>query len=79
MTTETKTDNRLELSPSVRNAVILIVAARTRTFGGGGVSEGNPIAAALADRPPMFAAGVDVGEVVDLVVGALNRLATSER
>jgi hypothetical protein len=43
------------------------ITARFRCFGGGR-TEGNPIAAALADKPPMFVAGVDVAEVVSFVL-----------
>ena len=51
--------------------IVDYVAARTRTFGGGKNGNGfNPITAALSDRDPMFAAGVDVGEVVELVTEA---------
>jgi len=46
------------------------VGKRFRTFGGGRGSEANPLAEALKDQAPMFAAGVDVGEVVNFVVAA---------
>ena len=38
------------------------------SFGGGFSTEGNPIAAALKDAPPMFAAGVDISAVVRLTL-----------
>lgn len=49
------------------------VAAKFRCFGRGSspVVEGNPIAAALADHDPQFAAGVDVREVVEFVISRL--------
>ncbi len=55
---------------TLRQYLVGFVASRTRTFGGMGGSDKdpNPIAESLKDMPPMFAAGVDVGEVVDLVL-----------
>lgn len=49
------------------------VAANFRTFGGGQVTESNPISLALKDSPPQFAAGVDVEEVVRFVVSKAKR------
>lgn len=46
------------------------VARRFRTFGGGKVTPGNPLSAALKDAAPQFAAGVDVREVVCFVLDA---------
>lgn len=43
-----------------------------RSFGGGQVSPNNPISFALADKPPTFAAGVDIREVVEFIVSKLN-------
>ena len=43
-----------------------------RTFGGGRGSEFNPIAEALKDKPPSFAAGVDVRDVVEFVMNAID-------
>lgn len=60
------------LKDPVRKFVIDFVAAKTRTFGGGSKSQFNPLVNALTERDPMFAAGVDVGEVVDLVFDALG-------
>lgn len=42
-----------------------------RCFGDGRGHGGNPIAAALADFPPQFAAGVDVTQVVSFVLSEL--------
>ena len=40
-----------------------------RSFGGGqGSTWGNPIAEALRDAAPQFAAGVDIGDVVGFVL-----------
>lgn len=55
------------------NQIVADVAAEFRCFGRGSspVVEGNPIAAALVDHEPQFAAGVDVREVVEFVVSRL--------
>lgn len=58
-----------------RAALIRYVAERTETLGGGKKSTwGNPLAVAMEDKPPVFALGVDVGEVIDLVVQGMNEL-----
>ncbi|KKL02318.1 hypothetical protein LCGC14_2626570 [marine sediment metagenome] len=44
------------------------IGQRFRTFGGGNITEGNPISVALKDRPLQFAAGVDVRDVTDFVL-----------
>ncbi len=44
------------------------VAANFRTFGGGRGSQFNPIADALKDQKPTFAAGVDVEDVVRFIL-----------
>ena len=56
------------------NQIVADVAAEFRCFGQGSLPpaiEGNPIAAALKDHDPQFAAGVDVREVVEYVVSRL--------
>jgi len=52
--------------------IVAMVATRFRTFGGGAVVEGNPIAAALKNAAPQFAAGIDVEEVVRAVLEAAS-------
>jgi hypothetical protein len=47
--------------------IVSKVAASFPSFGGGHTSEWNPIAAALQNRPPMFAAGADIEAVVRFV------------
>lgn len=54
-------------SPPVA-ALVEEVAVRFPCFGGGRGSEFNPIAQALKDQPPCFAAGVDVAEVVQFLL-----------
>ena len=53
--------------------IVKLVTARFRTFGGGQTSEFNPLVNMLKDKEPQFAAGVDVREVVDYIVGATLR------
>ena len=48
--------------------IIAEITAEYRTFGGGQDSQWNPLAAALKDDPPQFAAGVDVEDVVRSVI-----------
>lgn len=47
--------------------IVAEVGKNFRTFGGGSVSNDNPISAAMKDRPAVFAAGVDVMDVVEFV------------
>jgi hypothetical protein len=53
--------------------IVKKVTIRFHTFGGGQDSEFNPITHALKDKPPVFAAGVDVREVVEYIAGAVAR------
>jgi len=55
---------------AVEDRICHEVAINFNTFGGGRTAgaEWNPVVAALADSPPMFAAGVDVLEVVKFVL-----------
>jgi hypothetical protein len=63
------------MNESVKDFIVRYVAANTRTFGGGKKSSwGNPITAALEDKPAVFAAGVEVREVVDLVFAAIKEV-----
>jgi hypothetical protein len=52
-------------------AIVSAVAARFRTFGGGKVNPSNPISVALENKPPQFAAGVDIAEVVEFIVNEI--------
>ena len=58
--------------PRIREKLVAKItkeAAETFTsFGGGQDSDCDPIARALKDSPPMFAAGVDISAVVRLVL-----------
>ena len=53
--------------------VVELVSRSFCTFGGGRVVTGNPIAHALKDHPPQFAAGVDVEDVVRSVISYVER------
>jgi hypothetical protein len=57
--------------------ITTLVGRCFRTFGGGQGSDDNPLAAALKDNPLMFAAGVDVAQVVTFVIDARNVLEAS--
>lgn len=68
------------MKDTFRNALVVEVASKFRTFGGGNVNKNNPISIALKDQPSQFAAGVDVGQVVDFIANRVfeeidNRLA----
>jgi hypothetical protein len=52
--------------------IVARVQAKFRTFGGGVVVQGNPLAAALRDAPPQFAAGVEIRGVVKLIIEELE-------
>lgn len=62
----------MRLSDENLHEIMAEIGVRFRTFGGGVASEWNPISAALKDRPLQFAAGVDVADVVRLVVNMTN-------
>lgn len=51
--------------------LVPVVAKNFRTFGGGKGSSFNPLAEALKDKAPQFAAGVDVKEVVAFIVNEI--------
>lgn len=65
--------------PKIDERLVQVICAeigvKFRTFGGG-VDSGfnNPISAALKDRPLQFAAGVDVADVVRLVMSEIQNL-----
>lgn len=52
--------------------IVAAVSNCFATFGGGRGNGFNPLAEALKDKPPMFAAGVDVRNVVNFVALALK-------
>lgn len=49
------------------------VGVRFRTLGGGVINTDNPISIATKDQPLQFAAGVDVAQVVRLVLSMTRR------
>lgn len=53
---------------SAVEAITREIQDRFRTMGGGRTTVGNPIAAAMAEKPAIFALGVDVSEIVAFVI-----------
>ena len=49
------------------DTVIRMVGQKFHTFGGGQKSDWNPIVNATTNKPYMFAAGVDVADVVEFI------------
>ena len=62
------------MSEANRRNLVELVSKRFNSFGGGNMkhAEYNPIVSYLADGPPVFAAGVDVGEVVRFIVDQIE-------
>jgi hypothetical protein len=50
--------------------LVALTSKAFNTFGRGSTSEFNPLTHYLADKPPMFAMGVDVEQVVRFVLRA---------
>lgn len=63
-----KVEQEVDLSDYITQQV----AKRFKSFGGGKGSDYNFLADALKDNAPMFAAGVDVKDVVDYVLDLLQ-------
>jgi hypothetical protein len=61
----------------IARKIVPVIAAEFNSLGTGGSSDGNPIAAALAERPPMFALGVDIEQVVTRVIQLMAEQRTS--
>jgi len=59
------------MSEQDRRLLPVSATANFRSFGMGQTSN-NPIAMAMQDKPPQFAAGVDVREVVDHIVNNIE-------
>lgn len=53
-----------------KEQIVKAITENFRTFGGGNGSSFNPIAEALKDLSPQFAAGVDINDVVEFVLMA---------
>lgn len=58
----------MALSEEKVRTIVSLAALQFSGFGGGKVTSGNVVSHALQDRPPVFAAGVDVEEVVRFVL-----------
>jgi len=54
------------------NRISYKIVDKFRCFGGGKGSQWNPVAEALKNRSPQFAAGVDVKDVVAFVMQELE-------
>ncbi len=64
------------VTPETPADIAALVAANFPGFGGGRESTwGNPITAALKDKPACFAAGVDVQAVVDFILPLAAQIA----
>lgn len=64
----------MKITPENPQDIVAIISAEFRTFGGGQGSSYNPIAAALQDSPPQFAAGVSVEDVVNRVISLYKKI-----
>lgn len=64
----------MKVTPENIEDIVTLCAHRFRSFGGGNVSPGNPISAALQSTPAQFAAGVDILEVVRYVIAAHEQI-----
>lgn len=58
----------MKVIPETEQDIVAIITTEFRSFGGGQPANGNPIAAALSDAAPVFAAGVSVSDVVQRVL-----------
>ena len=58
----------MKLTQKQQTELVKKISRNFSTFGGGGKSKFNPLVNALSDRPPMFAAGVDVKSVVEFIL-----------
>ena len=56
-----------------KQEIIKLIGEKFPTFGGGNLTNWNPISVALKDQPLAFAGGVDVEQVVDLILDNLTR------
>ena len=55
-----------------RQELTKLIEQEFSTMGGGQTSEWNFLVNALTDKPLMFAAGVDVRGVIDLIVNSID-------
>lgn len=61
----------MKLSNQQIDELVNEIRINFRCFGGGLYTVGNPVAHALANQPPQFAAGVDVKEVIEFTINHL--------
>ena len=55
-----------------RQKLTKLIGKKFPSFGGGQTSNTNPIVNATTDKPYMFVAGVDIREVVDVIVDSID-------
>lgn len=60
------------MDSELKNQIIRSLTRKFRTFGGGQTSEFNPLVNALSDKPPSFAAGTDIGQVVEEIYSLIR-------
>ncbi len=65
------------MSEAAIQEMVVAVAASFRSFGGGKTVPGNPIAHALQNRPPQFAASVDIEDVGRFILGQPSKTVAS--
>lgn len=68
----------MKIIPETKEDIVAIIAHEFRSFGGGKVSEWNPISIALKDSPPQFAAGVGIKEVSERVIELYEQVKRGE-
>jgi hypothetical protein len=60
------------ISENKKNVLITELVRRFPTFGGGEITPGNPVSYALKDEEPQFAAGIEIGHVIDILLGLID-------
>lgn len=61
-----------------KQELIKAITHKFHCFGGGKISEFNPITYALKDYPAQFAAGVEVEEVVNFILNNLPKTTNND-
>lgn len=62
-----------KLSDTQIEQIIVAIGRQFPTFGGDKIMDGNPVSVALSKKPLMFAAGVDVRDVVGFVLAEAEK------
>ncbi len=61
------------ITKKFKQELVKKVSANFPSFGGGMGSQWNPLAEALKDVEPQFAAGVDISQVVEFIIKELKK------